>query len=510
MQASKLDAVLTPLVQELPSYEDRVALLARDPLACAEGFQTLVLLALRHLFGVRYCRRCPDCAQSDTPCTDIFGSITMATGSIFGRIDAIYGSIECQKCGTLHLHLQAFLQCYHQFTPLSELQRLNKEPLLEMLRRYSDYSGHVRRMVYCNHEAWEEEREAVEAAWPEYRDCALMSSRPTYQLDTALEPTAWRTAYLAADVEELQKRKQHHVHLPTGPNGERRPLHHCQDAKDPTKCKSGFPRDTYLTDSPILICPQEAQKRGMPHKGKRSMVGMPWGPCNDPNVNGTHPGLLAGLRCNSDVQLPYRFPILPATHSEHCSGECDKKMRVWDLVRDAQINQAAQAGYAADYQNKRLPIAMRECKEWMKAQGNLAEDLKDQKLGYVGARVAKRIITDFSARGVCRSAVECTNLTLQASNRDPTTAETIKTAPATDLALAHPLQLLDAIRAGQPWPAERRRQQTDRRSYTDKKLTDCPPWTLYGARGRSPQARSKSATPLSKNGSCASISGNTS
>ena len=85
-----------------------MALLARDPLACAEGFQTLVLLALRHLFGVRYCRRCPDCARSDTPCADIFGSNAMATGSIFGRIDAIYGSIECQKCGTLHLHLHSF------------------------------------------------------------------------------------------------------------------------------------------------------------------------------------------------------------------------------------------------------------------------------------------------------------------------------------------------------------------------------------------------------------------
>ena len=244
--------------QELPSYKERQALLARDPLACAEGFQTLVLLTLRHLFGVRYCRRCPHCAQSENPCTDAFGSNATAMGGVFGRIDAIYGSIECQKCGTLHLHLQAFLQCYHQVTPLSQLIHVGEKWLLEMLRRYSDYSGHVRRMIYSNPEAWEEERDAVEAAWPEYKDCALMSSRPSYQCDSILEPAAWKAIYLATDVEELQKRKQHHVHLP-GPDGERRPLNHCQDPKDATKCKSGFPRTRWETPEPFLACRTKAK-----------------------------------------------------------------------------------------------------------------------------------------------------------------------------------------------------------------------------------------------------------
>ena len=73
-------------------YDERRALLARDPLACAEGFRTLVMLTLRHLFGVRYCPDCPNCAQSDRPCMDAFGSNATAKGGIFGRIDAIYGS----------------------------------------------------------------------------------------------------------------------------------------------------------------------------------------------------------------------------------------------------------------------------------------------------------------------------------------------------------------------------------------------------------------------------------
>ncbi|CAE7906335.1 unnamed protein product, partial [Symbiodinium microadriaticum] len=49
-------------------------MLTKDPVACADGFRTLVQLALRHLFGVRYCPRCPDCGNSSRPCTDAFGS----------------------------------------------------------------------------------------------------------------------------------------------------------------------------------------------------------------------------------------------------------------------------------------------------------------------------------------------------------------------------------------------------------------------------------------------------
>ena len=57
--------------------------------------------------------------------------------------------------------------------------------------------------------------------------------------------------------------------------------------------------------------------------------------------------MLAMLRCNSDVQLPYRFAIAELTH---CST-------------DAQMSQDAQVGYACDYQNKRQSLACNEVKE---------------------------------------------------------------------------------------------------------------------------------------------------
>ena len=190
-------------------------------------------------------------------------------------------------------------------------------------------------------------------------------------------------------------------------------------------------------------------------------------------------------------KLTYRFPILEHTHCPDkaiCTKDCDQKVPIWKLTNEAQINQAAQVLYAAGYQNKRLAIAILEVKEWMKAQKALIEDLKDKKAGYVGARLAKRMVTDCYARGVCRGIVECENLLLHLKHKDPTKAEAVKTAPCADLALAYPLQLLEATQAPDHdvrWPQEPRRKQTDKRSNLHRKLIDCPFWTVYGGRGRS-------------------------
>ena len=136
--------------------------------------------------------------------------------------------------------------------------------------------------------------------------------------------------------------------------------------------------------------------------------------------------------------------MTPLSHSSDlCKGWCGR-VPVRTLIWAAQVTQAAQAGYAADYQNKRLPVAVHECKEWMKAQKNLIEELQDNKPGYMGARLGKRLITDSYARGVCRGAVECTSLVTHAEQyeKDPTCAESVKTAPVTDMSLFYGLRLL--------------------------------------------------------------------
>ena len=475
------------LAEHTLAYDDRVALLARDPMACAEGFNVLVMLVLRHLFGVRFCPQCPHCAFSEEPCTDLFGSNASPTGGIFGRIDAVYGSIETQKSTTRHGHFQLFVQGYHQHTALGDMIEKGPAHLRELLHGCAKYVSHVQRTVYDNPAAWHNQgRAALEEEWPEYRQSVLMVSRPTYQSHEAMTPEQWKQQYLNHDVERLQQHKQHHVHLPCGPEGQRMPLAHCRDPKDASKCKAGFPKDQQLAPEPWLVCPARAEEAGLPFKGKRNAVGLIMGPRNDPDVNGNHPALLAGLRCNGDVQVPYRVPCTAETHDPRCRGNCHLQASSKELVKAAQRNQAAQAGYACDYQNKRLPIAIHEIKEWGKGQQKLGVELEGKPAGYVGARVAKRLVTDCHARGVVRGAAECFALIDRANDQDPTSAESIKTAPARTLSARHGLKLMQAAYQQAPWPQEQCRTQTDTRDDAQRKVTACPPITLYGCRGQQP------------------------
>ena len=134
----------------------------------------------------------------------------------------------------------------------------------------------------------------------------------------------------------------------------------------------------------------------------------------------------------------------------------------------------------------------------MKAQSTMIEEIREERPGYVGARLAKRAVTDCFARGVVRGGVETTNLTLHAGHPDPTRAESIKTAPVTEMALDYPLRLLAALREGRRWPQEPRRARVDARRNAQRKVTDCPFWTIYGGRGKRKEVHGLSAYELAR------------
>ena len=76
------------LLDYLPAYDDRRAILARDSLASVEGFRLSVLLTCEYLFGMRVCIDCPKCNHVDhfegLGCSDLFGSNALPEGGIFG------------------------------------------------------------------------------------------------------------------------------------------------------------------------------------------------------------------------------------------------------------------------------------------------------------------------------------------------------------------------------------------------------------------------------------------
>ena len=95
---------------------------------------------------------------------------------------------------------------------------------------------------------------------------------------------------------------------------------------------------------------------------------------NQESVNGTHTrALLAAHRCNSDVQLPYRFPIIAETHC--CSDPKCIDTKDSTTIEAAQIAQDAQGGHACDYCTKQQPMAFNEVKESCKGHQNVSAKL---------------------------------------------------------------------------------------------------------------------------------------
>ena len=178
-----------------------------------------------------------------------------------------------------------------------------------------------------------------------------------------------------------------------------------------------------------VICKGLAQMLDLSVSGRRSQEGAMLGPRNDEWLNGADPALLAALCCNSDVQVPYRFPVIAETHMDDlCDADCAGEENDGDVIFAAQCAQDSQAGYCADYQNKRGPVAVAEVREWAKGQKDLGTKLRDKPESYTFSRFAKRLLSDIYGRGVVRGAVEAVNLLVSSHPHDVAAAETVKTA----------------------------------------------------------------------------------
>ena len=176
----------------------------------------------------------------------------------------------------------------------------------QIIKQYLNYKHHVCRQVYEDIDACLERRPNTEAEWPEYTKRLDLVSKPSY-LNADINGEDWLNTYLGDHVQRIQELKQHHVHT-VNKNGERVPLTHCRRPDNPKKCKGDFPRTLWLVEKAVVLCQGLLKRMGMVCRGRRNKFGAMHGPQNEANINGSHPAMLAALDCNSDVQLPYRFP----------------------------------------------------------------------------------------------------------------------------------------------------------------------------------------------------------
>ena len=429
------------LVAQCMDLPKRKKMLARDALACVDGFRTIVLETCARLFGLHVCPRCPDCnrGKGTTPCQNLVGSSANCAGGVFGRMDAAFISFEAQKStGSLHAHCQLFVQCLHQFTPLREIcERISQEQGF-IVDDYLTYKARVCRQVYAHvGTKHDKEIQSQEQQWPEYKDSHTLVGRPGYLLtqEAELSGNEWREEYLDEDIQRLQQMKQHHVHIYNEETGQREPLQACRRKDRPDKCKAEFPRDQWLIDRAVVLCPNLLRLMDMPLGGKRNKLGSLHGPMNDANINGTHPAMLAAHRFNSDVQLPYRFPINHSTHSQTCRGKCVYEYEAYQgeaaMLRAVQSAQDAQVGYACDYCTKRSPMAFNEVKECCKGHQDLNQRVRGEGLNYLGRRHTMRLMSDAYGKGIVRGQVENTNLRAHGSTEQVTRAESFQTSLTT-------------------------------------------------------------------------------
>lgn len=171
---------------------------------------------------------------------------------------------------------------------------------------------------------------SFEKQWPNYKDSVHCISSPAYMSEQTYEwaneglpddlprileeGEHWLKKHLVDDVEELQMMRQNHVHLVNPDTGKREPLAACRSKENPNLCKSNYPRNNWLVQEPVVLCAGLLKQMGLHTHGRKCQLGGLHGPMSHECLNATHSAMLAALRCNSDVQLPYRLPIIESTH----------------------------------------------------------------------------------------------------------------------------------------------------------------------------------------------------
>ena len=148
-----MKVTIEDVLNMLPDYDNRRAIVARDGLASVDGFRTGVLVTCHCIFGIRICTDCPDCnhrgASGSYSCQDLFGNNAYAEGGSFGRVDGIYISIEAQtSAGSLHAHAQLHIECLHQHCTIREVMEEVQHRGRTLIEEYLRYKRHVCREEY--------------------------------------------------------------------------------------------------------------------------------------------------------------------------------------------------------------------------------------------------------------------------------------------------------------------------------------------------------------------------
>ena len=112
------------------------------------------------------------------------------------------------------------------------------------------------------------------------------------------------------------------------------------------QCKMGFPRKVLPKVRPRVVCPGIAPSLGLQCSGRRNALGSIAGSRRCPSFSATSRILSKLHKSNTNVQLPYRVPLLEATHDPECtSDKCLSEKNKRRLFFNAQRVVKQMSGY---------------------------------------------------------------------------------------------------------------------------------------------------------------------
>ena len=315
-----------------PDYEQRRIMTARDPLAVIDAYTVEVRVRLACALGLRMCPICPRCNETEHPCQDKFGSNMTPLGGILGGCTALGAATEHQGVGTPHLHGNIHLACIYQYHTLQEIADRIVEKAFDpdLVKSFQAWMHKEDPPEPMQHEAF---TERVEQEWQQRfagQEHDGMCSTPAYMADDE-QATMWapsgpssqealadgakfRRAYME-DAQFMFSRVQHHVHKKTKKGYF--PLKACLSKRcKKGSCKAGFPKEDFLTEKMLFICPGVARKFNLRISGRRNCLGGILGRRTGVWQSGTHPAFAVIFRSNTHTQPNHRLPCLPTTHED--------------------------------------------------------------------------------------------------------------------------------------------------------------------------------------------------
>ncbi|CAL1144306.1 unnamed protein product, partial [Cladocopium goreaui] len=438
---------------EVPPYDTRRQLTARDPWAVVLSFQTVVRCIFAKLLGIRMCFRCPAC-----DCRDARGHGCHVTGGILGIVTGLCGAIEYQANSTPHFHCNVYIASIWQQS-LSELAaKLNDSTItFEDVQQFLTWAHSESHPDLASHTQQQDHLEADWAQnncksshdflcqWPEFlaEDKAASPWLKGVEPKQALADASRFIHQYRLAAQSKISHQQLHWHPWNVVQKCRLPIAACRKKGAPNKCKHNFPK--VQNEKVRVICRGNARKFAQSTAGRRNALGMVLDKRDDPWLSGTMHAFTLMLFGNSHTAVNFRVPLSASTHDSDCNRGCLAKNMLPKLQRAMAQAARRSTRYFTGYLQKPQPLGKKELQQAAKQLHFLEEAAAKDDAAAHYRKVVHRVFGDLEFRCSVRPVTEEFMLAGFSNMTDPTTAECIRSFPVVPFVGIEWVGILDLV-----------------------------------------------------------------